>query len=77
MHFQTRSVICLDIHLPDHKTVIFKEGEEKEVIADSKNTKLHSFFDLNKPDNKVRRLLSHNFSSTIYSYIQISESAVR
>lgn len=67
MHFQTHSVICLDIHLPDQQTVIFKEGVENEVIADSKNTKLHSFFDLIKLITK-HDVLYHTISLPLYTY---------
>lgn len=59
MHFQTHSVIRLDIHLPGQQTVIFKEGEENGVISDPEETKLQSFFDLNKIDEQYTKSPLH------------------
>lgn len=71
MHFQTHSVIRLDIHLPDQQTVIFKEGEENGVISDPKKTKLQSFFDLNKIETMHEVSFTLKFLKTMVGKIKI------
>ncbi|XP_065368825.1 uncharacterized protein LOC135961256 [Calliphora vicina] len=50
MHYQSHTIIRLDIHLDRQQTVIFREGEERQAIDNIRLTKLLAFFELNRID---------------------------
>lgn len=50
MHFQSHTIYRLDIHLPNRQNVYFREGQVREAVDRSRNTKLLAFFHLNRND---------------------------
>lgn len=54
MHFQSHSIIRLDIHLPNQQTVLFREGQEQIAAQNAQQTKLLAFFQLNRIDWRAR-----------------------
>lgn len=57
MHFQTHTIVRLDIHLKDHQNVVFREGNEIQALRTVRKTKLLAFFNLNRVDNEANELL--------------------
>lgn len=62
MHFQSHTVIRLDIHLPNRQNIIFREGQEHCAAQNVKDTKLLAFFKLNARDAAANQ----------YKYTEIS-----
>lgn len=44
MHYQSHSIVRLDIHLPDRQQVVFREGNERQAIQNPKKYKIIVIF---------------------------------
>lgn len=56
MHFQSHTIMRLDIHLPNRQNIIFREGHEQQAIQNVRNTKLLAYFQLNNEDRYARQI---------------------
>lgn len=57
LHFQSHTIIRLDCHLPNRQNVVFREGTERQAVANPSRTKLLAFFELNRNDLSANDLI--------------------
>lgn len=55
MHFQSHTIVRLDVHLPHRQMVYFRLGQEQGALENVKQTKLLAFFELNCIDESARQ----------------------
>lgn len=54
MHFQSHTIIRLDIHLENSHNVIFRDGQAQQAVNRPRQTKLLAYFKLNDVDPAAR-----------------------
>lgn len=54
MHFQSHTIIRLDIHLENNQNIVFREGQAAQAIQSARRTKLLAYFKLNEVDPAAR-----------------------
>lgn len=50
IHFQSHTIIRLDIHLQQKQNIILRKGQERQAVGNPKLTRLLAFFQLNQSD---------------------------
>jgi hypothetical protein len=71
MQYKSHAVIRLVAHLPDAQNIVFAEGDEERTLfnAETRNTQLTAFFELNRVDQDARAFLYTEITK-FYVYIQ-------
>lgn len=57
------AIVRLNVHLPQHQTVLFTERQLQEALAHNEQTTLTAWFNLNVNDPEVRQYIYHDIPS--------------